>query len=103
MILTDPNLMPADLEIHLLLDAIYRVTGCDFREYTLSTLRRRIAERMRAEHVATVSGLQEKALHDPSCMSRLLQGLSGTSSMLFWDPAFFFVLRTLVVPFLRTT
>lgn len=91
-----------DLEIHLLLEAVYRVTGHDFREYTPPTLRRRIAERVRAEQVRSISGLQEKALHDPICMQRLIQGLTGVRGAFFRDPAFFRAFRTRIVPTLRT-
>ncbi len=53
-----------DLETELLLEAVYRHYGNDFREYAPASLKRRIAIAMRQEKVATISGLQEKVLHD---------------------------------------
>ena len=50
-----------DLETELLLEAIYRHYGHDFREYAPASLKRRIAIAMREEQVGTISGLQEKA------------------------------------------
>ena len=51
------------MEIELLLDGVYRLYGCDFRNYALASLRRRIWNSVRTEGAATISGLQEKILH----------------------------------------
>jgi chemotaxis protein methyltransferase CheR len=90
------------IEIQLLLDGILRRYGFDFREYSPASLKRRIWNVIRSERLATISGLQEKALHDPACMERLLLGLSVNVSSMFRDPPFFLALRTRVVPLLRT-
>jgi chemotaxis protein methyltransferase CheR len=91
-----------DLELNLLLEAIVRFSGHDFREYSQSTLKRRIGERLRAEGVATISGLQERVLHDPQAFGRFMLAMSGGSVHLFRDPAFFATFRAKVVPLLRT-
>lgn len=91
-----------DLELNLLLEAVVRSSGHDFRDYAQGTLKRRIAERMRGEEVATISGLQERLLHDPQALARFVLAMSGSAAGLFRDPAFFQVLRTSVVPLLRT-
>jgi len=49
-----------------------------------------------------LSGLQERLLHQPACMERLLQDLSINVTAMFRDPQFFAALRTKVVPLLRT-
>jgi chemotaxis protein methyltransferase CheR len=90
------------VEIELLLEAVYRQFGYDFREYAPSSLRRRIRERVRAEGLRTVSGLKEQVLHDPEAMERFLLGLSINVSAMFRDPAFYRVFRREVVPLLRT-
>jgi len=92
----------ADIELQLLLDAVYRYSGYDFRDYAHPTIKRRIAERVRAEGVRTVSGLQERVLHDLDALDRLIYGLSVNPSSLFRDPPFFVNLRSLVIPMLRT-
>src|ERR1700733_847026 len=73
----------ADIELQLLLEAIVRVNGYDFRNYAATALRRRVSERVRAEGLETISGLQEKVLHDPFALERLVQTLSTNSTSLF--------------------
>ncbi len=90
------------VELSLLLEAIVRWSGYDFREYAPATLKRRIAERMRAEAVETISGMQERVLHDPEALRRLVFALSGNSNRLFRAPEYFRAIRERVVPFLRT-
>jgi chemotaxis protein methyltransferase CheR len=91
-----------DVEIDLLLDAVYRLRGFDFRDYARASLRRRIQNRLRAEKVETITRLLDKILRDPSCMERLILGLSVTVSAMFRDPGFFRALRAQVFPLLRT-
>jgi len=90
------------LEIELLLEAIHRRYGWDFRLYAPASLRRRLRRRMDGEGVATVSALQERLLHDPAAMERLLLDLSINVTSMFRDPGFFLALRERVVPLLRT-
>ncbi len=91
-----------DIETELLLEAVYRHYGQDFREYAPASLKRRIAIAMRQEKVATISGLQEKVLHDTAAMERLLLTISINVTSLFRDPSFFLTLREKVVPALGT-
>ena len=91
-----------DLELRLLLEAIYQRYGYDFREYARSSIRRRVWRRVSEERLATISGLQERLLHDPDCMERLLIDLSVSVTSMFRDPTFFLALRRKVVPILRT-
>ena len=91
-----------DLEIDLLLEAIYRQHGFDFRGYARSSLRRRVRAAVAAEGLTTVAGLLERMLHDPACLERLLLGLSVNVSAMFRDPRFFLAFRRHAVPLLRT-
>lgn len=90
------------LEIELLLEAIQRAYGYDFRGYALASLRRRLWHRVYGEGLETISGLQERILHDPSCMDRLLRDLSINVTEMFRDPSFHRALRAEVFPLLRT-
>jgi chemotaxis protein methyltransferase CheR len=90
------------LEVELLLEAIYRRYGFDFREYAEASLKRRLWRRMNAEGVATITRLQDLLLHDPECMERLLLDLSINVTSMFRDPSFYVALREKVVPSLRT-
>ena len=91
-----------DLELTLLLEAVVRFSGYDFREYSQATLKRRVTERMRAEGARTISGLLEKVLHDPPAFARFMMAMSGGQGTLFRDPEFFAAFRRRVVPLMRT-
>ena len=90
-----------DVEVDLLLEAVYRARGVDFRDYARASLRRRIQNQMRVEKVDTITRLLDKILHDGSCMERFVTGLSVTVSAMFRDPGFFRALREQVFPVLR--
>jgi len=90
------------IEIQLLLEGIRRHYGFDFTGYGLASLRRRLWRRAQAERLSSLSALQEKVLHDPACMDRLLGDLSINVTEMFRDPGFYLTLRRKVVPLLRT-
>jgi chemotaxis protein methyltransferase CheR len=90
------------LEMELLLEAIYRHYGHDFRSYAQSSVRRRLRKRLEGEGLETFSALQDRVLHDPEAMDRLLRDLSVNVTGMFRDPTFFLALRRQVVPILRT-
>ena len=90
------------LELDLLVEAVFRMYGYDFRDYARTSLRRRVANVMREEGVRTISALQERVLHDRTCWERLLNGISVNVSAMFRDPAFFLAFRQHAVPLLRT-
>jgi chemotaxis protein methyltransferase CheR len=91
-----------ELEVELLLEAIHRRYGFDFRQYAPASLRRRLRRRMEGEKLDTVSALQDRLLHDPAVMERLLLDLSINVTAMFRDPGFYFSFREKVVPLLRT-
>lgn len=97
-----PSPAVTDLEIQLLLEAMQRLSGHDFREYAPAMLRRRILERVRSEGVATISGLQERVLHEDGAMERLIDALTFNPSSPFADPAFFSEFLAHILPRLRT-
>jgi chemotaxis protein methyltransferase CheR len=90
-----------DVEMQLLLEGIFRCYGFDFREYSPGSLKRRIWYSAREQGVATISGLQEKVLHDSSSLQRLLLALSINVTAMFRDPRFYLAFRNKVAPRLR--
>ncbi|MDB5027921.1 MAG: chemotaxis protein CheR, partial [Candidatus Eremiobacteraeota bacterium] len=92
----------AELELHLLLEAVYRVSGFDFREYAPATIKRRVTERVRAEGLGTISGLLERVLHDPPAMGRFVDAITHNPGSPFREPQFFTAFRERVLPRLRT-
>lgn len=91
-----------DIEIGLLLEGLYRAYGFDFRDYSRASIKRRILELMRAEHLDTISAFQNRVLHDGACLDRFLLGLSVHATSMFRDPSFYLTFRKKVVPLLRT-
>jgi chemotaxis protein methyltransferase CheR len=92
----------SDLEISLLLEAVYRKYGYDFRQYSQAHVRRRIMNRMTISGFEDVSQLQSKVLNDSRFASELLQDLSITVTEMFRDPAFYRALREKIIPILQT-
>lgn len=96
----DPDL--EKIEVELLLEAVYRKYGFDFRAYAYSSLRRRLWKRIVESGLKTVSALQERVLHDPSMMEQLLLDLSINVTAMYRDPHFYVTFREKVIPMLRT-
>ena len=91
-----------ELETELLLAAVARRYGYDFRQYAAASLKRRLRRAMQEEDVRTLSALQERLLHDPQALSRFVSTLSVHVTGMFRDPAVYKVIRHRVVPTLRT-
>lgn len=94
--------MDHDFEIQLLLEAIYQKYSYDFRSYSMTSVRRRVATVLTHYGFKSVSGLQERVLHDPGFFSELLQFLTIPTSEMFRDPPFFMQMRESVLPILQT-
>ena len=91
-----------DIELHLLVDAIYLKYHYDFRRYATASLKRRLTAALARFNCETFSGLQSRVLHEPAIFPALLDFLTVPVSEMFRDPAYFRSLRATVVPLLRT-
>jgi chemotaxis protein methyltransferase CheR len=91
-----------EIELSLLLEGVYRQYGFDFRNYALSSLRRRVWNFMQNESIGSISLLQDRVLHDRAWLERFLYSLSVNVSAMFRDPHFYRAFRQEVVPLLRT-
>ena len=91
-----------DIELHLLIDAIYLKYHYDFRRYATASLKRRLTAAMSRFHCETFSELQSKVLHDATLFPALLDFLTVPVSEMFRDPTYYRSLREMVVPILRT-
>ncbi|WP_035664656.1 CheR family methyltransferase, partial [Halalkalibacter akibai] len=89
------------IEIVLILEAIYQKYGYDFRNYAYSSIRRRLWYRAQIEEMNTISEFQSKLLREPALMKVLLKDFSINVTEMFRDPGFFKVFRSKVVPVLR--
>jgi chemotaxis protein methyltransferase CheR len=98
---TAPNRV-SDIELRLLLDALYLRYHYDFRGYAIASLKRRLSSALTRFGCATLSALQDRLLHEPSILAELLDVMTVQVTELFRDPSYFRALREQVVPVLRT-
>lgn len=90
------------LELELILEAIYRQYGYDFRNYLRPSIARRMAQAVIFSGSQSISELQHKLLHDPKVFSQVLQFMSVATTEMFRDPQAFQVIRQQVFPILKT-
>jgi chemotaxis protein methyltransferase CheR len=93
---------PTDIEIDLLLEAVFRRYQHDFRHYARVSVRRRLQRALVVLACPSISALQEKVLHEEGAFGQLLSLLTIRVSDLFRDPGFYASLRQSVVPVLAT-
>ncbi|WP_022973314.1 CheR family methyltransferase [Xanthomonas maliensis] len=91
-----------DLELRVLLEAIYQRYHYDFRDYAVSSLRRRMRHAMARFDCTRVADLQHRLLHEPDAFAQAMQFFTVQVSEMFRDPPYFRVLREHAVPVLRT-
>jgi chemotaxis protein methyltransferase CheR len=91
-----------DIELELLLEAIFKKYGYDFRNYARSSLKRRVMQRLERSHLPNLSVMQHHVLTDPSFFGKLLLDMTINVTEMFRDPSFYLALREKVVPVLRT-
>ena len=91
-----------DIELDLLVEAIWRRYQYDFREYSRGSLQRRLERALGQFECESLSELQHKVLRDPASLNVLLGYLTIQVSDMFRDPGYFKAIREQVVPHLRT-
>jgi len=91
-----------DLEIQLLLEALFQRYHYDFRHYARASIKRRLLQAKQQMSFTTISAMQDALLHDPAILPRMLDYLTVQVSEMFRDPAYFKALREKVLPHLRT-
>jgi len=91
-----------DIEVALIVEAVYRKYHYDFRDYAEASLKRRLLNAMKRLGYSTLSELQGRVLRDAAIFPTLLADLTVQVSDMFRDPGYFLALRQQVVPMLRT-
>jgi len=91
-----------NIEIRLLLEAIYLKYGHDFRNYSKAHLKRRVLHRLMISGLNSVSEMQYKVLHEPDFMQEVLGDFSISVTEMFRDPEFYLLMRREVLPVLKT-
>ncbi|HAH25042.1 MAG TPA: chemotaxis protein CheR [Prolixibacteraceae bacterium] len=91
-----------NIELQLLLEAVFLRYGYDFRNYSKAHLKRRVLYRLGISNLSTVTELQNKVLRDREFFKDFLDDLSINVTEMFRDPDFYRSLRENIVPKLRT-
>ncbi|MFC4256620.1 protein-glutamate O-methyltransferase CheR [Altererythrobacter xixiisoli] len=91
-----------EIELDLLLEAIWRQYHYDFRGYSRSSLHRRMARAQARLGLPSLSHLQHRILRSPADFADLMGFLTIQVSEMFRDPSYFLALRQQVIPHLRT-
>lgn len=91
----------SQLEIRLLLEAIYSLSGFDFRRYNENSIERRIEHRMRIHNISTITRLTEAIIHDEMMLNNLINDFSISVTEMFRNPTFFKSISEHVIPHLR--
>ncbi len=91
-----------DLELELLVTAIWEKYHYDFRHYSRASLKRRVSQILIKQNLASISLLQNRILHDAAFFTSFLALLTVPVTEMFRDPAFFKRIREEVIPVLST-
>ncbi len=99
---SNPQHENENIEINLLLEAIYLKYGYDFREYAKAHMKRRIMHRLSISGLDSISEMQNRILNDQPFFEVLLLDLSINTTEMFRDPSFYRTLRKEVIPVLKS-
>jgi chemotaxis protein methyltransferase CheR len=91
-----------DIEMSLLVEGLFRKYHYDFRGYSKASLKRRLLKAKERFQCGSLSMLQDKVMHDPGLLPRLVAFLTVQVSEMFRDPSYFRAIRERVVPHLKT-
>ena len=91
-----------DIEVRLLIEAVFLRYQHDFRHYARASLKRRIGSAMERFDCRTVTQLLDRILHEPEVFAGMLQYFTVQVSDMFRDPSYFRSLRDRVIPELLT-
>ncbi len=91
-----------EIELQLLLEAVFRKFHYDFRGYSVASLKRRLTQAREHFGCTSFSQLQDLVMNQEGSLQRLLPFLTVQVSEMFRDPSYFLALRTTVLPHLKT-
>lgn len=83
-----------EIELELLLEAVFQCYGYDFRGYERAVLARKVEAAMKQLSTATISALQAGVLHDTTAWNTLLLSLYVEPALMFDDAGEVALLRT---------
>ena len=90
------------IEIDIILEAIFKRYGYDFRHYAKASLKRRLFHFLKKSNLNTITQMTDKLLYDKVFFQLLLQDFSITVTEMFRDPEFYTVIVKELIPILKT-
>ena len=90
------------IEIDLLLEAIRRRYGYDFRHYSHASIKRRLEYARVEAKLSRFTELLDRLLHDETFFDHFLKHMSITVTEMFRDPPFYQAVREKLIPILKT-
>lgn len=90
------------IEIDLLLEAVFKAYGYDFRSYARASIERRIRQFQSETGCSSVAEMIPRVLHDEDFFSRLVRHFSVSVTEMYRDPFVYRAIREEVIPMLRT-
>ena len=90
-----------DIEIRLVVEAIFEKYGYDFRNYSQAHIKRRILNRFNISGLKSISEMIHEVLYNPKFVDLILMDLSINVTEMFRDPSFYKALREEVIPLIQ--
>lgn len=90
-----------EIEVGLVLEAINKKYGYDFKQYSEAHIKRRILNRMALSGLQSASEIQYKILHNEQFAAQMLRDFSISVTEMFRDPGFYKSIREKVIPLLK--
>lgn len=90
-----------NLELRLILEAVFCYYGYDFRGYDPKFLSERVKSFIEKEHIISISAMQDKVLHDRNSFERFLDYLTHKKIGNLNDTQFFKTFRMNILPHLK--
>ena len=91
-----------EIELDLLLEAIFQRYGYDFRHYARASVKRRVQRILEKSSCARISEMIPRLLYDETFSQAAIQEFSVAVTEMFRDPEFYRSIRQIVVPYLKT-
>jgi chemotaxis protein methyltransferase CheR len=86
-----------NIEVNLLLEAIYQKYGYDFRDYSRASIKRRIKHTLAICELSHISEMTHQILYDERFFNTLLMNFSINVTEMFRDPQFYQALNETVI------
>ncbi|MDP4217211.1 MAG: protein-glutamate O-methyltransferase CheR [Bacteroidota bacterium] len=89
-------------ELEILLNDLDTRYGYDFTEYSKASLQRRVQRLFAADKFPSFAEFRYRLRHDPHYFRRFVEEITVNVTEMLRDPAFYRVLRTVILPVLAT-